>query len=1509
MQAGQLGGQLVPTSPLDVLSPAGEPSAAMSMAADLYSEAQSSTRSRRRKRSLNTNDEVAAMFQDFGIAIQAWNRHDYKEAYQLFDQYRKQYPHSPWAAEAFLHMGCEARFNGRYNEAKSTFLDIIDRYRSQSYVGAKWLGDKAVSRLAVLNVLENNLDEAFKLFADLQQNSVDWRLRTYASGWIMRLSQQKKDQVALLDCGTRALAHLLEQDGQTASAKAVLAEQATSLQGHSLTDLTVLATKHGYQVQARQLAIGDLARIPLPAVLQIDRTSNSTGHYWILEQVTEDGVTLHDPQMGRRFEQTLTEFNREWGGNTLVFGDSSEKLPGLALNADQMAEIYGGCCGVQRPESNLGDPNTSSDDCAQGAPIWSVNMVNMNLFMKDIPLWYKPAIGPEVRLQLSYNSQSAIAQNEPFGNKWSFNYGSYLVVDPGKAVTVFMPDGARHVYVRNSDGSYTAPYGVYNQLLRHSEHHFELTLPSGRVYEYNLPANTDSMQPFLVTIKDPYGQQLSFTYNEQVKLATITDALGQVTTLTYNDAGLVTEVADPFGRKALFAYDQGRNLIQLTDMGGYWTKVSYDDAKYVTAVENPRGKWGFHIEAADGINNGSNAYNAPGTAMWDNYRITITDPNGAKEEYYYDGYHGKSWYISPNNYVGYQDGNTNNYKSALKTQYEFHKQSNGQGKISKISYPDGQVVEYQYDPKTGAKIGEKINGQGSTFAKNVQGRITELTNSLGQKVSYQYAANGRDVTQINTPQGTIELQYNAQHSPTVIKDLAGRETQVSYNPYGQVTAIKVGADQQWGYQYNGQRQLTAVTLNGDTITQYTYDPIGRIKTLTNATGLTQTFAYNGLDSTTTVTYPDGKKSTTTYGQCPRLVTSKTDRGGRTYRYEYDPAKQLTKLISPEGTATQFEYDANGNLITLIDANHQTTRFEFDKADQLMAKAFADGSKIQYTYDKGNLKTQTDARGIVTTYHYDAKQRLEKVSYSDSTPEVSYAYNDQGQVSTITDGVGMHQYTYTTLGQVASVDGPWKADTVTYQYRQDGQVDRVSIEQGHTLQYQYDSQGRLTQIQEGNRTFAYQYQGASGLLTQLTHPNGLVSSYQFDNVNRPKRIEHQTRQGKSLTHYDFTYNAQDLLAKEEYEPLADPAVHQETKVSNEFNPLNQLIEAKGAQMLKPEFDKAGNMIKGITVKGAVFEAKYDAENRLTEITFTDQEGIKHKRQYKYFYNSFLAEIKKYQNDTLTQTTRFVREGNLALQERDAENTVKREYVWGLSKGGGVGGLLSLTQDNQHYYYVYDGKGNIVGVVNQANEVVAGYHYEPFGKRVSKSGTFEQPFGFSTKRYDEDTGLLYYGYRYYIPHQSIWLTRDPLGERGGINLYGFVDSNPIMYVDPYGLFEFGGMMAAGFKGAVIGATGGAITGAINGAAGGTAVFPGVGTVTGALGVGAVGAVIGGVTGFVGGAGMYVKEQFTDSDNDGIPDIDDPLPKVPTDPYSDADGDGLPNSLDWDSGRVDRSTTNCN
>ena len=148
-------------------------------------------------------------------------------------------------------------------------------------------------------------------------------------------------------------------------------------------------------------------------------------------------------------------------------------------------------------------------------------------------------------------------------------------------------------------------------------------------------------------------------------------------------------------------------------------------------------------------------------------------------------------------------------------------------------------------------------------------------------------------------------------------------------------------------------------------------------------------------------------------------------------------------------------------------------------------------------------------------------------------------------------------------------------------------------------------------------------------------------------------------------------------------------------------------------------------------------------------------------------------------------RIVRNGFPPIQDRDGTNTVVRQYTWGLDMGGGIGGLLDLKQSGQNYSYLYDGKGNVTAVIDGSENVVDEYAYGPFGEPWAKTATIDQPFRFSTKRYDEQTGLSYYGYRFYSHHIGTWVTRDPLGETGGINLYAFVDNNPVNWADPWGL----------------------------------------------------------------------------------------------------------------------------
>ena len=135
-----------------------------------------------------------------------------------------------------------------------------------------------------------------------------------------------------------------------------------------------------------------------------------------------------------------------------------------------------------------------------------------------------------------------------------------------------------------------------------------------------------------------------------------------------------------------------------------------------------------------------------------------------------------------------------------------------------------------------------------------------------------------------------------------------------------------------------------------------------------------------------------------------------------------------------------------------------------------------------------------------------------------------------------------------------------------------------------------------------------------------------------------------------------------------------------------------------------------------------------------------------------------------------------------------------YVWGsdlsgtLDGAGGVGGLLATEVGGAWYFPLYDNNGNVTDYVSETGEVVASYAYDAFGRTLSATGSMSSvfPFRFSTKYYDAETGLYYYGYRYYSPELGRWITRDPIEEDGGDNLYAFCGNNGISSFDKQGLF---------------------------------------------------------------------------------------------------------------------------
>ena len=141
-----------------------------------------------------------------------------------------------------------------------------------------------------------------------------------------------------------------------------------------------------------------------------------------------------------------------------------------------------------------------------------------------------------------------------------------------------------------------------------------------------------------------------------------------------------------------------------------------------------------------------------------------------------------------------------------------------------------------------------------------------------------------------------------------------------------------------------------------------------------------------------------------------------------------------------------------------------------------------------------------------------------------------------------------------------------------------------------------------------------------------------------------------------------------------------------------------------------------------------------------------------------------------------------------------------YVWGLDLSGtlqgagGVGGLLAVFAPSAEYpfcgetrYPCWDANGNVTDYLDADGNVAAHYGCDPFGNTIARSGPMAGDFAyrFSTKRFDAETGLYDYGYRFYSPELGRWMSRAPIEESGGHNLYNFVQNNPLNKTDYLGM----------------------------------------------------------------------------------------------------------------------------
>ncbi len=202
--------------------------------------------------------------------------------------------------------------------------------------------------------------------------------------------------------------------------------------------------------------------------------------------------------------------------------------------------------------------------------------------------------------------------------------------------------------------------------------------------------------------------------------------------------------------------------------------------------------------------------------------------------------------------------------------------------------------------------------------------------------------------------------------------------------------------------------------------------------------------------------------------------------------------------------------------------------------------------------------------------------------------------------------------------------------------------------------------------------------------------------------------------------------------------------------------------------------------------------------------------------------------------------------------NAAGNVKAKFT----HGSGIDEPLAIKKGANIYYYHADGLGSIVALTDTTGSVVQTYSYDSFG-HMTKTTDVSQPYTYTGREHDPETGLYFYRARYYDPHAGRFLTRDPISFAGGINQYAYVLNNPVGYRDPFGLLFW--ISGPGGLGATIGGAAGGAVGSIAGTALGSQIGMDIGfAIGGALGLGggplgSLGGAIAGefVGGWVGGA----------------------------------------------------------
>lgn len=922
----------------------------------------------------------------------------------------------------------------------------------------------------------------------------------------------------------------------------------------------------------------------------------------------------------------------------------------------------------------------------------------------------------------------------------------------------------------------------------------------------------------LTTLGDRNNNRLLLGYDDQGRLARLGDPEGRVrielipdashtrrvarierlysgerqetlAAYTYDAAGNLVEVRnseDQVTRR--FAYDSGRRLIEHQRTTGLRCFYAWVELKGPEGME-----WRVARHWTDGGEEYCFAYDLQAGLT------RVTDGLGRVQE--------RQW--NPQHQV-------TRFTDALDQTWRFD--WNDDRQLLAAIAPDGARWAFSYDDS--GNLCETLDPLGrrdvTRWLDHWALPLTE-TDVAGHAWQYRYDKRGNCTHEIDPLGHATRYRYDERGLPVEITDASGNPKHLRWNDLGQL--------------------LEHTDCSGYT-TRFAYDEHGHLRMIVDALGERTWYQHNAQGRLLQTQLADGRREQLQRDASGQVHTY-VDPAGKSTGYRYDHRGQVLSRLDALGRQVGFEYDAYGRLQALVNENGERYRFAWDAADRLITQQELDGSARHYRYD---------AQGRVAAVAYTPAPQGTGQSTVLETPPAPIIHRLERDavgrlIAKVTDD-GRTEYGYDPLDRLTavtftSIDGSVRS--LGFAYDALGQL----IEEqgaGGSLQHAYDELGNLleTHLPDG-RCIRRLYYG-SGHLQLLNLDDRVVSRFERDRLHR----EVLRTQGQLTTRsqYDRTGRLTARLRRRADQPVQLPALAERRY---DYDPSDNLIgrldrdpQANREQHQQLSYDASGRiMASQDTIRGHLETYAYDAAANLLDGPSAGAGRVLHNKlltyqDKRYRYDAFGRLIEKRSGKHRVQRMRYdaehrlievashdgIRETRLVMTydplgrriekarlDASGRTLGKTAFTWNEMR------LLSEERNDHHSLYLYDGDSydplaRIDGRGEQAR--IRYYHgdpnglpqqlteadghclwqatYQVWGNTISEqrepSFVEEQNLRFQGQYLDRETGLHYNTLRFYDPDIGRFISPDPIGLLGGINLYQYAP-NPVAWADPLGL----------------------------------------------------------------------------------------------------------------------------